>query len=353
MGFQFINLQIEHMILHEIYKRNNDQSIKAPLCSNELTQLDAQGLNTLQQRIIDAIGNESYSIEMVINDVKDDSVFNITTKLLDSDRNKFIAHSKLLPQKLADAQLSRRIPGGVLVVFKGTIGSARNRFLGIIKAEIHGGFSKERRNKALIMNYLASLLLTPQQKLYKIALYIEKQKGIKDYLPEHFSVYVYDHNLTKRETRQAAQYFYDSFLGCVYSPSDKFLTADFYYKTKDFINELDISEEDSLDLNTSLYAYLKLSHNEVVDINSFADQYLDEKIKDEYVEHMHSAGIPDRAFSKDLAYIKSKLRRRNLKFSSNVKISAPSAEFNELVNIIESKDGHTIVAIKGNVEKDY
>jgi len=61
--------------------------------------------------------------------------------------------------------------------------------------------------------------------------------------------------------------------------------------------------------------------------------------------------LREHAFTKDLSYLKNRLRRRNIRFSSDVRISAPSDRFGELVEIRNREDGKTIVAIEGTVEK--
>ena len=42
--------------------------------------------------------------------------------------------------KLADAQQAKNLPGGILVVFSGTVGPASHPFVGVIKAEKQSGF---------------------------------------------------------------------------------------------------------------------------------------------------------------------------------------------------------------------
>jgi hypothetical protein len=336
MSFQFVNLRIHKIIAHEIFHRNEDREIVAPKYSNDFTKLDQNGLIVLQERIINVLGNESYSIEMTIDQYDTNSTFDICMRLLDFNDEHFKELSRELPNKLAQAQTSRKIPGGVVVAFKGLIGQSNHRFIGIIKAEVHSGFSIIEKGDKLLLNFLSDLLLTPQQKLYKIAIFIEKKyKGNSKILntPDNFKVFIFDHNMTRLETQQAAQYFYETFLGCSFSPSNKKLTSDFYHKTKEYIDSLTLEEEKKIDLNTGLYTYLKVSQKSIVEVVEFAEEYVEEKNRDEYMHFMYDQGIPTHAIKKDLTYLKYKLKRRNLKFTSNVKIIAPSEQFDDLVNI--------------------
>lgn len=355
MSSLFTNLKIKKIIVHEVFKLNENREIIEPRFSNHLSNLDSKGLNTLQERIIEALGNDSHCIEMYVSNADPNSTFDISTKLLNSDSDEFIHLSKEIPIKLTRAQTSRKIPGGTVVVFSGEIGIQNYRFLGIIKAEIHGGFSLYVEDDRLLLKYLSDLLLTPQQKLYKIGMFIEKQQNklidtVRD--PSDFIVYVYDHNLTRNETQTAAQYFYQSFLGCSISPSDKKLTRDFFSNTKEFIESLNIDEENKLDLVSGLYTYLKVDQSNVILAHEFATRYLPQDSRDNYINYLEEKGIPLHGIHKDLSYLKYKLRKRKLVFSSDVRILAPADDFDELVQILDTKNNRTTLSIKGKIEKE-
>jgi hypothetical protein len=61
--------------------------------------------------------------------------------------------------------------------------------------------------------------------------------------------------------------------------------------------------------------------------------------------------IPDHSFTKNLEYINSRLKKRRILFSNNVKLDAPSDNFNELIEIRDVVDGKTLVAINGYIIK--
>lgn len=351
MSFQFANLTINKIIVHQIFERDENRSIVKPKYNNEHTELDEKGLNELQDRIVKALGSDSHCIEMEISDFKEDSTFQACASLLTHDDEMAIGISKDIVYKLAQAQYSRKFPGGIVVVFKGTVGENNRNYVGIIKAEKHGGFSFIETDAKIFLQYLSNLLLTPQQKLYKIAMFIEvdKEKAIRARRPDEFRVFIFDHNMNSSETKDAAQYFYEGFLGCSISPTNKKLTSDFYQYTKDFINKLDVLDGKKVDLNFALYSYLKVSNSNNVHIAEFADQYLEGDQKDEYLNYMETKDFPTTAVPKDLTYIKNRLRRRRIKFTSDVVIIAPSENFKELVKIVDSVDAKTVIEIKGHV----
>lgn len=351
MSFQFANLSIEKLIIHQIFQRDENREIIEPKYNTELTTLDTTGLDELQDRIIKALGNDSHSIEMEVSNFGEGSTFQTVAKLINCDDENYIVSTKKLALKLAQSQTTRRIPGGVVVIFKGKIGDSLNNYVGIIKAEKHGGFTLTETDMRLILEYLSNLLLTPQQKLYKVAMFIEldRPETQRNRRPDEFKVYVFDHNMNKSETKEAALYFYETFLGCSISPTNKKLTRDFYMNTREFIDNLEIDDEEKIDLNYALYTYLKVSQNNTIQISEFADQFFEGDHRDNYINYMETKGFPSIAISKDMSYIKNKLRRRKIKFTTDVTISAPSEKFKDLVKILDCEDSKTVVQIEGRV----
>jgi nucleoid-associated protein YejK len=352
----FANLRIAKIVIHEIYKRDVNGEITPPRYNDRLTRLDASALDTLQARVIHALGDDSHSVQMDI--VKDDisSTFQKGTTLLTGSEAEFIETSKQLCYHLAECQTTKGIPGGIVLIFSGTTGGQNFPIWAIIKADYQEGFVKSIEEENLILKYITDLLLTPQQKLYKLAVFIEHgQSPLINNLrsTEDFTVYVYDHNMTRNETQTAAAYFYRDFLGCHYSPTDKKLTQDFYLNTKQFINSSNLDFEQKNELGTALFTYLKVSQEQIVHVESFADEYLPIEEKENYVQYMEAKSFPAHAISKDLTYLLKKLRQRKITFTNNVKIIAPAENFNSLVDIrSDPENDQTLVIIKGKQISD-
>lgn len=350
----FENLNINSVILHEIYERDLDRNLVNPKLSDVCTELDAAGKSNLEARIIKAIGSSSSGVQMEIAKTSVESCFQLAARAIKADKDAFVAISKNVPQMLAEAQTSRRLPGGIVVVIKATVGASSKDCLIIIKAEQQTGFASEEdeNEHSIKMRFLDNLLLTPQQKLYKIGVFVEEHAaelvdGLRD--KGDFTAFVYDHNMTLKDERQAASYFYDSFLGLSIPEDSKILTRNFYEFTKAYINDADLTDEEKVDLNTALYVYLKNDQSNVVESATFAETYVPEGNRDGYLEYLESKGFPDHAVSKDVALLSGKLRQRRITFSSNVKILAPADEFSESVKIIDSENGDTLLRIKGTI----
>lgn len=354
MTLQLANLIINRIVSHEIYPKNDDGSNEPPKLNNSLTILKSEGIETLQKRIIDAVGSQSKCFEMEIQKDDEESLFQKICQMLSSHDTNFISLSHDIARELNKSHFSRNIPGGMLVIFDGLIGMDSKKMIGIIKAEIHGGFGKKDKGTNLIIEFLNSLFLTPQQRLYKIAIFVENNEdngeGLRN--KDDFEVFIYDHNISKSDPLSAAGYFYNTFLGCSFASNDKKLTKDFFNYTQEYIYGLNIIEEEKIDYSTALFSYIKLNQSGEINIMDFATEYLEEKHIDTYRNFMTEKGLPDISFHKDITLIRSKLRKRSLRFSSGIRVIAPSEEFDNLFKIIEEKENETIIEIKGKIENE-
>lgn len=328
---EFINLNISKIVTHEIFKRDDERQVVPPRLNNELTTLNDEGLSILSERIIEAIGKDSKSVEMRIENIGTDSTFSHVLNIFENNTNEnFIEKSKSITRKLVYAQTSRSYPGGVIIIINGTSGYEVSDLVLIIKAELQSGFKKSNNNS---IEYVNDLLLTPHQKMYKIGAFLRKNDETK--------AFVYDHNISKAEEQGLAQYFYGSFLGLEMLHTNKYFTSKFYHGTRNFINAVEnISDEARYDLNTHLYSYMKADTNTTISLADFSDSYIsDEAMKDSYVSYMRNEVFKDelfdRSITKDISDIRSKLRIRKMVFTSGIKISGMSDNFEEKVQIIE------------------
>jgi nucleoid-associated protein YejK len=336
------NLVINRIIIHEIFKRVESNHPSIPVFGDSLLIMSSKANQALQQRLVEALGNNSHSIEMDINDKRSDGIPNFAKSLYEMGDTEFVTKSRYVAEKLSEAQVSMQIPGGIVIIINGTSGVNKYPCCAIIKAEVHTGFHKKEKNGGISAEYLSDLFLTPQQKLYKIGFFIFKETEIK--------ALVYDHNMTRLETKQAAKYFYESFLGCKIADSSKILTQNFFILTGEFINELDIETEKKLDYQDSLYSYLKNKNDSTLSISEFSEKYLDLEHRDIYNSYMLTATFPAIAIVKELDLIKNKLRRRKISFSSGVTVQRSSGSLKEVLSIIESSESSTTIKISGKIK---
>jgi hypothetical protein len=356
MRAMLANLVVRRVVAHQVFERDADRRAVLPKCSTGLTNLDQDGRIALQKRLGAALGDNSHAVDMTITRSEANSTFHLMAQCLEDDDQRFIACSKTLVTSLADAQASRRIPGGVVIVLSGVTGSNARRFAAVVKAETDDGFTSKTNGDEVSFEFQPSLFMTAQQKLYKVGFFLETTQkpnaGGRPRDPSDFRVLVYDHNMTAKETQNAALYFYEAFLGCSAAPSSAALTRSFYHQTREFIDGSPMPDAEKLDAYSALYTFLKVDQRSTFSVGDFASRYLKGAVRDLYRTRMREAGFPTTAVNKDLAYLTSVLRRRRLRFTSDVSISAPAEGFGKLVKILpQDEDGSTHVQIAGTLSR--
>ena len=335
---QLLNLNVDKIIIHQVFRRDPDGNRVAPTQSHEFTNFDRSAMNEFKNRVIEALGDRSGAVQMEIVNQNTGDLPKLIDELVDQDDEVFAVSSYDVALKLADAQQTKSIPGGIVVVFSGTQGPNRTRFLGIIKAEVHSGYEKETNDETgeISLKFVEELLLTPGTRLYKTAGFFEKAGADQESadLNNKWAVLVSDSQINKADGKAAAHYFYSDFLGFGYPQTSARTTKQFYDATREFITDLNVTESQKSNLLNALTTYLKVENSTTVKASEFAERYLDEvDTQDNYAAFIQDAGLPVAAFTKDLEHIQTKLKFRKVTFRSNVKISAPSEAFENLVTI--------------------
>lgn len=324
----FENLTVRRLIIHEVHRRLDDRQALVPTYGSHLLRLSDDAMSVFKERVIAAMGSQSQSMEMTISRFDAESAVELANHLSIADDATFIERSKRFADKLTTAQVSRSLPGGVVVVFDGKAGSPARTIVGVIKAETHTGF---RRTPTLDVQYLKDLFMTPQTKLYKIGVFTYDDGARTRAMPEGWTATVYDSQMSSGNRDGAALYFYDAFLGCTLPVNAALLTRQFYENTREFIGKIDIPEEVRSDLITGLYSYLKVDQAPVIEVGSFANQYLPPSARDDFAAFMAQRKFPTNAVHKDLSEIANKLRRRRITFSQNIQLIGPPESFRDLV----------------------
>ncbi|NNB54201.1 nucleoid-associated protein [Pseudomonas fragi] len=347
MSELFKNLHFNHIILHNVHKPDDFGAVE-PTLSSSLTKLDPKGLLKLEERISSVLGSKTSSLEMDVADKGASSCFNLSKQLIQATPANFLKISGEIAKLHTKIHISKQWPDGTLVIISGTTGSTNKRCLIIIKAEQQAGFTETLKKGQIIMKYLENLILTPQSKLYKIGVFIEsidKPSGPVGDLLAH----VFDSNIKANDDRSAARYFYSNFLGLRIPNNASQRTRDFFELTTEFIAKLDTNDDGKLDLKQALFTYLKVEKTETIETEEFGSKYLDAENHDEYSYFMKSKGFPETAISKDTKLINRQLARRKLSFNNDIKVTAPSSNFSDLVKILEVENEHTLIRVKGHL----
>ena len=270
---------------------------------------------------------------MQIGDGGADSACSIASELVAAGSDDdFVTKSKRFADRLVSAQLYRTIPGGIVVVFSGTVGAASLPYAAVLKAETQAGFQKEIADGRLSMTFVQELFLTPATRLYKIGMFV-REAAAREALPAGWAATVYDSQMSATKRDGAAQYFYENFLGCSIPENSARLVRTFFESTRQFIRDLDLPAESRADMLTSLYTYLKVDQTPTVEVAAFSNSYIPADHRDNYRAFMQGVGLPMTAIAKDISEIGNALRQRKFVFPNNIKLTAPPEAFHDMITI--------------------
>lgn len=351
MALNLEALNIQRIAVTTIPKRNEGRMPAVPVHASLLTRLDQSGIDVFQTRITSALGRRSHGVELTIVDSNQDSFMQQAAKLMYMNDEDFLSNCRTISKKLADIQASLDLAASKLIIIDGCIGEGQNKFLAVIKADLQDGFRDDNVSGAAL---LQNLFLTPTQRLYKIGLLEEvvsnqnDEDGLKN--QDDFRIYLFDHLITALETRNAAHYFYRQFLGADMLQSQKKITRDFYELSIKFINSAPIDRDAKFDLVDALRTELR-SNRATVHSETFATDHMGEDLQQEYLDYLTRNNFGHDSFSKDIEFIKGKLKRRQrMKFSQGVELSTPPDKLTSLVTIQESNAERTVLVINATIQ---
>lgn len=334
-----INFEVERIIIHQIFAKSAEHGKIPPEQSTALMRFDRDVMTEFKKRVVDAVGSNSKAVQMDIfeHDVGElpfavDSIINL-------DDKSFITASFNFAKRLTKAQNKTNIPGGILVIFQGTRGKNKQNLLGIIKAEMYTGYKKETNKitQEIMLEYVTDLLLTPDNRLYKTAVFFENDTNvIAGNLNSKWDVLIADNQVSRSQGKVAAEYFYSDFLGCRPQETDALITKGFRRNTSKFIGMMAIDSAEKFDRFNTLTSYLKYDTSTTASVEEFAKRYFEDvKIRDDYKSHMKNAGIPNRNFVKDTQFIAKDLKMQRVRFRSKVNINIPTDADEGLVTFEE------------------
>lgn len=324
----FENLNIRRVVLHEVFKRRHDGALITPRYATQLINLPPDAMDVFRERVVDAMGTASQSMQMEIADAGADSAVALASSLIATADPGFLSDSSKFADKLASAQMSKSLPGGILVVFDGSVQAAGYPLVGVIKAEKQTGF----RQGGTSLQFLKDLILTPASKLYKIGIFVREGAPTAQ-LPLDWNAFVYDSHMTSANRDGAAKYFFEHFLGCRIPQNSAYLTRAFFEHTRDFVRQLPFEPEVKDDLLTSLYTYLKVDQTPTIQVSAFSTTYLPPDCQDDYRAFMENKHFPMNAVQKDPAELKAQLRKRRIRFTGSIELTGPPESFKELISI--------------------
>jgi len=316
----FENLTVSRIAVHEVFQRGDDRAIRPPVFADVLESLSAEAMEAFRRRMTEALSGQSQSLQMRIAKHGADSYLNLAESLMGSSDPEFLAGSKAVAVKLAEAQIARRVPGGMVVVFDGTVGAACLPFVGVIKAETQAGFRRSKDGGHNVVEFLKNIFLTPATRLYKVGLMLRDDPAATK--PDGWRAFVFDSNISVSNREAAAAYFYDAFLGCALPSDGPYETAKFFDLTKEFVRKSDLDPDKKRDVIDSLYVFVRDEQDPTFTADQFGDRYLPQPLRDPYSEFMRGRKFTPNAVVRDTTQMGGRLRRRRLKFGGDIELSA-------------------------------
>lgn len=343
-------MEIQKIVIHQVFRRESKESIIPPLYNNVCSDLDDKSIDALHKRFVKSLGDNSNSMKMEIVDTGESSVFKYISNfwLTNQEDDNFIMLSKELTRLLTVAQSDGRIPGGVVVVVKGIATEYKKDFIAIIKAEKHDGFNITQEEGKNLFKYFNNIVLSPQQKLHKLGYFVNNAVKGRSIEKKDVDAFVYDSNTSAKSISSYADYFYNRFLGLNFRTDAEFITNKFFLSTRDFINTcVQVKTDDKIIIQEDLRNYLETTSTSVINPNDFIRRtVMDGTIIDKYLEYVNTQGVPLRDTKKHLALVNKSMKERRIAFENRIKLYGPSESFKENVSI-EEKGADTIIIIKG------
>lgn len=335
----FENLTVNRVAVHEVFQRGDDRAIRPPVFADALESLSPEAMEAFRRRMTEALSGQSQSLQMRIARHGADSYLTLAESLMASGDLEFLAGSKTVAVKLAEAQMARRIPGGMVVVFDGTVGAASVPFVGVIKAETQAGFRRSKDGGHNVVEFLQNIFLTPATRLYKVGLMLRDDATATK--PDGWRTFVFDSNISVSNREAAAAYFYDAFLGCALPSDGPYETAKFFDLTKEFVRKSDLDPDKKTDVIDSLYVFVRDEQAPTFTADEFGDRYLPEPLRDPYSEFMRGRKFTPNAVVRNTTQMGGRLRRRRLKFGGDIELSASPEALASKVTIEAIEGGAT------------
>lgn len=350
-------MTIKRAVVHTIPSRGPDKSYVAPTGGGSVLLLSTEVSDVMVTKITKALGHHSHGIQVDIIESGVGSMFEHACLMMDCTDTDFIAHAQAAAEKLTKVQQAKSLNPAKLICISGTVTANSRPFTAFIKAELQEALSESSQQGKSTLEILKNLFLTESNKLYKIGFISRSASGDGKkggaYMPDFHSAHVYDHLMTTLETRSAAFYFYNEFFGTEAAATDRRLTQDFFEKTLQFIDSQNYAPNKRIALGEALRAELRSTGGQL-SVKDFAATHIHSAGDQQaYVAYMTKSGFPSHAITKDIEYVKTRLRKRQrVIFSTDVIISTPADSAGDLLKIKDNKDGTTTVTVKGTVKSN-
>lgn len=336
INYTFIDIQ--RAIMHQIVgKTANEENARCEF-SNELLDLDDVAKGILVTRLSDALGRNSKSFQLDLENDGVDSTFSLMKNMESLDDRRFIENSKSIAEHLASSSRRSGIPGGFLLFLDCQYNSQPLYIL--IKAEPHDALSIAHHQAQA----LKDIILSPSQKMYKVFCMVQNNSELTK---DSFTYLLFDEQFSSGAN--LAKYFYKDFLGLTLGGNSALLTKMFYEKMLMLIRKIFL--EDYSRRATIEEGLVSILTNEEMLIvpNQVVNSIIPLEHRDEFLDKI-CTGEFSQSFSKDLSQLHLILSKKRVDICKYVKLSGNTDFISSKVSIREDSEhpGFVIITVDTN-----
>lgn len=334
MSINFNNLVVSRVIMHTIVAKRPMEKTATVKYETSIMELSDTVKNTIIERLIDSVGRESKAFELELGQIDNGSFYDYCKDINSLDNVGFIKSSQDIAGLLAEKQKRAAISGGYLIVIDSYDNTTRKSISIIIKAELHEALQLKKSEVSQKNELeLLKVFLSPSQKLFKIGILYQKPNISNSVAPNDvFGCILYDDQY--RSDGTPAEYFYKDFLGFTVDKNHKILTKQFFDRTTSFIKENVNDTKQKNDLLIVLRTHCTVNTSSIITPAEFGRATFIPTLFDRYISDV-TANFPA-SFVKDNGLIVNTLSKVKYDFPDKIKLTGPTSNFEDKVNIINS-----------------
>ncbi len=329
-------LEIRQLIVHELPKQKGEEGI----LSDELSPLPTGVRDFFRLRLQTALEAAGVPITFVSGHASPVPAA-VEALLSNSTKKAFIEKSQTIAKYLFGITTGTHSPG-LLCCMSGTLSSSR--VIAIVKLELQDGvrahLKGDKGKKHFEIEVVDDLLLTRHTRVFKVALFQGAANDVEAIACDSQSP----------RGKMIATYFLDRFLGCQFAQQPDVVTKNYFEVAAAYLNKNINDAETRSRYYAGVLADLNTTRT-TVQVKRFAEENMDPQDRGPFLDAMAEASIP-RSFPKDIARIKTKLRRIRWEFDGDLSVMAPKEALEQKTLQVESLDnGNTKVELEARLKK--
>lgn len=332
---QISKLYIERVIIHEIMRQKVPNQKELPRYSEIESSIDDEIRIFLKDKVIKTIGGFR-SYDVLFDDDSGSPIPGIVENLFSFNDSEFIEYSKKIAGYLNGIQ-SGRSPGGLVTVIFGNING--KDIIGILKLEKEEGARLEQiligGKSTYDILHLKDLILTEKTKLFKIGMFFKN--GLEDF---GYDGKVCDNQLSNTSSREVAEFFLTTFLGCNFASEPKIETKKFFKISQQFFKEKINNPIILTKYNLHLLSYIT-NERKTISSRQFAQLNLHLNHRNEYIKYLKEKEVRIGEIIRDTSLIEKRISEMILEFDNGIKIIGNQEGFEKNVSLEQMNDGRT------------